>query len=147
MKAAFEEPGVDLPSDYLDNALSQIESFINSGTADELGAFIEATTTSTLSNRDIHNNAHGLIGFVEARDFPNDPRLIDASMSSTVTAHHNEHFWGLHGWTDEIFARLQRKNGEIVDQSPLLPSHDHGITESMRGSAELIFRPPLKEIK
>jgi hypothetical protein len=49
-------------------------------------------------------------------------------MGSPDTAHHNEHFWSLHGWIDELFAEWQRAHGEPVDQSPQPPiaaGHGH----------------------
>jgi hypothetical protein len=48
-------------------------------------------------------------------------------MNDPATAPHNRHFWGLHGWIDESFARWQRAHGEAVDQSPISPHvSEHG---------------------
>jgi hypothetical protein len=111
---------------YLRVANARIAALIERGSADQLGNFIEATALDNSYGSSIHNSCHGQISEYEEENFPNDPRLTDASMNSPDTAHHNEHFWGLHGWIDEIFAAWQRRRGEEVDQSPLEPSHhDH----------------------
>lgn len=113
---------------YISAAKGQITNLIQNGTADELGNFIEATWLDGSPGSNIHNRSHGEIAAYEALTFPNDTRLDDASMGSPDTAHHNEHFWGLHGWIDELFAEWQRAHGEPVDQNPLAPAamgHGH----------------------
>ena len=81
----------------------------------------------------IHNRSHGQIADVRGYDtFPGDPRLDDADMGSPATAHHNEHFWGLHrGGLMKCFAEWQRAHGEPVEaQNPLSPAamgHGHAM--------------------
>ncbi|HEY0429254.1 MAG TPA: hypothetical protein VGC76_15850 [Pyrinomonadaceae bacterium] len=112
---------------YMRVMRERITVLTQNGTADQLGNFIEGTSLDNSYGSSIHNNTHGEIADYEERNFPNDPRLVDASMGSPDTAHHNEHFWGLHGWIDEILANWQRAHGENVDQTPLNPAgHVHG---------------------
>ncbi len=93
------------PDDYVASAQSTIDSLVTNGSLDDLGNFIEATNLGSGSNSaNIHNLGHGAVATFESQDFPDDETQNDASMGFSFTAHHNEHFWGLHGWIDEIFA-------------------------------------------
>ncbi|MCG3160287.1 MAG: hypothetical protein JMDDDDMK_01356 [Acidobacteria bacterium] len=109
---------------YLTAAYAEIDRLIVEGTADELGNFIEATGVSQHPHKNIHNRAHGTIAGYENLTFgANNARLADAKMNNFSSAPHNEHFWGLHGWIDDVFAKWQQQHGETVDQSPLQPDH------------------------
>ncbi|MDX2043558.1 MAG: tyrosinase family protein [Acidobacteriota bacterium] len=115
---------------FLAEAYQETNRLVIEGTADELGNFIEATRLSSHPVRGIHNRTHGTVAAYERQTFGvSNPLLVDAQMDSSRTAPHNEHFWGLHGWIDEVFAEWQRLHNEIVDQSPLDPvlgGHGHG---------------------
>ncbi|MBC7772770.1 MAG: tyrosinase family protein [Pyrinomonadaceae bacterium] len=111
-----------LPEDYLNACLFGIKERIAGGSADELGGFLEATGGFNGLGSNIHNIAHGLIALDEVKRHKSTPgNLADAGMDDPSTAHHNEHFWLLHGWIDNLYASWQRKNNEPHDQSPLNP--------------------------
>ncbi len=116
------------PPGWLGDAYGGILRLIRYGTADELGSFIERTERDYTAGSGVHNRAHGYIARFEAVKYPNDPRMENAAMTDLSTAHFNEHFWGLHGWIDEIYAMWQRAHGQEVDQSPMMPHEPTGPT-------------------
>lgn len=104
---------------YLQGVYAEIDQLVE-GSADELGGFIEATVVSSCEYSNVHNHAHGAVAEYENETLGEDDlRLTDAGMNSSRTVPHNEHFWGLHGWIDEVFARWQQSHGEEADRSPL----------------------------
>jgi hypothetical protein len=120
-----------LPSHIKTHALARIEAIINdpASTADQLGAFIERTKLDTSPGSDLHTALHGVINNVESEQFPSHPDLYSASMADLSHAHYNEHFWILHGWIDNIYARWQAAHNIAVEQDALDPSgHNHGNT-------------------
>jgi hypothetical protein len=117
----------------LAEAYDELGRLIKAGSADDLGNFIEATELSDHPARNVHNLSHGLIHVYEVRTLgAEDPRLEDAGMDGFPTAPHNEHFWGLHGWIDNLFADWQVQHGETVDQSPLPPEESEHAHFSRR---------------
>ena len=113
------------PPDYVAGAVARIAQLVTSGTADELGNFIEATEFGGVPQPGIHNASHGAIS-----DFEHLPGNSDADMDDLAQAPHNEYFWHLHGWIDGLFADWQRNHGEAVDQSPMQPM-DMGVTHPL----------------
>ena len=113
---------------FLSGALAGVEGLIMTGTADQLGSFIEPTDVARLRFDGIHNATHDVVAQVEATTV--EPDLVaGAGMGATSTAPNNAHFWALHGWIDERFADWQRRHGEAVDQTPLDPSAQlHGMS-------------------
>ena len=108
---AWSQPG------FLDGALAGARDIVRRGTADELGNFLESTLVTNDPFRGVHNIAHGNIAAYEEHRFGADhPGLRDAGMDSSASSPHNEHFWGLHGWIDEMYAELQRRRGEAVER-------------------------------
>jgi len=118
---AWAQPG------FLDGALTRARDIVRRGTADELGNFLESTLVTSDPFRGIHNIAHGNIAAYEEHRFGTDhPGLRDARMDSSVSSPHNEHFWGLHGWIDEMYVDLQRRRGEAMDRSEAVISELRG---------------------
>lgn len=112
--------------EHLPAVHAEIDRLVVEGSAGELGNFIEATRLSDHPRRNIHNHCHGVVAEYEyAALGEEDARLSDASMNSSRTAPHNEHFWSLHGWIDDLLARWQEQHGEAVDRSPLAPDDSH----------------------
>lgn len=116
-----------IPSHIRNNALTRIEAMIADPaiTADQLGSFIERTKLDTSPGSDLHTALHGAINNVESEQYPGHPDLYRASMADLSHAHYNEHFWILHGWIDNIYARWQAAHGIAVEQGPLDPSGGH----------------------
>lgn len=114
-----------LPPTMLLHAHARILELVREGTRDQLGSFIERTQTDHTPGSNLHTALHGLIDAKESQDFPGDRSLREASMADLSVAHYNEHFWGLHGWIDNIYALWELAHGITPDQSPLEPSHDH----------------------
>ena len=104
---------------YLDRMLASIQGLVASGDADDLGRFIEGSGAHIEPG--LHGVIHGMVSMFEELCFGKQP-LSD--MGSQMTAPFNEHFWGLHGWIDGIYADWQRLRGDVVDQSPVVP-HPH----------------------
>lgn len=104
---------------------ARILHLIRYGTADQLGSYLERNELDTSPGCNMHNLAHGYIARHEAENFVNDPRLAGAGMTDLSTACFNEHFWGLHGWMDEIYAMWQRLHDEPVNQEALDPNLAH----------------------
>lgn len=113
-----------IPSHIRNNALTRIEAMITDAsiTADQLGSFIERTKLDTSPGSDLHTALHGAINNVESKQYPNHHDLYRASMADLSHAHYNEHFWILHGWIDNIYARWQAAHGLAVEQDALDPS-------------------------
>jgi Common central domain of tyrosinase len=95
---------------------SQLDEILEES-LDELGVYIEGYGLKD-DFPAIHWVIHGIVSDFEKLNF--GPQKT-ADMGKMETAPNNEHFWGLHGWIDNMYARWQRKNGEQVDQSPLEP--------------------------
>jgi len=92
---------------FLPAALTRAEAILRTGTADDLGNFLESTLVSDDPFRGLHNFAHANIAAYEEHRFGADhPFLRDAAMSSPETSPHNEHFWSLHAWIDGLYSRL-----------------------------------------
>jgi hypothetical protein len=105
---AWAEPG------FLRGALARTEEIIRTGTADDLGNFLESTLVSEDPFRGIHNLAHAHIAAYEEHRFGADhPFLRDAGMGSPETSPHNEHFWSLHAWIDGLYSRLLRRRSVV----------------------------------
>ncbi len=127
------------PVGFAAGAEVQIGTLVQSGTADELGSFIEATRTSNHAYRNLHNRGHGRINHYEQEFAPADPTQIDASMLFFDTSPLNDYFWRFHGWIDQRFAEWQQAHGEAVDQTPVEPTeHDHGMHASPGQLAEML---------
>jgi len=118
----------EFPSSYLETAQARIRQLVQGSDDDALGAFIEATQYGGELGSDLHNRIHGVIGWKEYEEAikTNDPVVISnttaTSMDNFDVAHGNEHFWGLHGCIDNLYADWERSNGIEPDQSPLEPS-------------------------
>jgi hypothetical protein len=139
LEAQFRMIG-DLPAGYVGRMYEEIERLVVEGTADDLGNFIEATRVRRRRFDNVHNLSHGLIAAYEEREHSGDPRLFGADMADPGDAPHNEFFWRLHGWIDDIFARWQRAHGEEVDQSPASPhdgGHHHHLMVAGRGGGDV----------
>ncbi|MBP6822498.1 MAG: hypothetical protein KA368_13195 [Acidobacteria bacterium] len=130
---------------FLQSAYQEIDRLAVEGTADQLGGFIEATLMNIHPQRNIHNYTHREIADYEARRFGSThPGLVDASMRRLDTAPHNEHFWGLHGWIDGVFARWQVAHGETVNQEPLHPDHSlHSHGHIHAAEIQGVIAPPI----
>lgn len=134
-------PWTDLPSwlkehltpAYIKACRKKIEELVTGRSDDRLGGFLEATGAFNGLGSGVHNIAHGLIAQIEVKEHLGCPELIDAGMDDPATAHHNELFWKLHGWIDNIYAQWQRYNNQPDNQSPMNPTmgedesdpHDH----------------------
>ena len=91
---------------YLPGALGRLREIVAGGTPDELGRFLETPPSAQAPFSGLHEVAHTLIAIYERHRFGADyPGLDDAGMGSPETSPHNEHFWGLHGWIDDLYAR------------------------------------------
>ncbi len=106
---------------YLRKFNHRLDSLVFNGSLDELGRYIEGdtlkgNTAETLP--DVHSKIHGIVHDYEQNNFG---RQADSDMGRAETAAYNEHFWRLHGWIDEIYARWERANGDIPNQSPMKP--------------------------
>lgn len=101
---------------------TRVEHLIHHTSDEILGSFLESTLLDKSELAGIHNAAHGAIGQLERRKHPEHPGLDDAHMDDMGTAHHNEHFWSLHGWIDAFYKRWQIIHGEDPDDSALDPS-------------------------
>jgi hypothetical protein len=132
------KPWVDLPIwlapvlDAMDPFYRQklgkkLEEMVDSAILDDLGRFIEGPEANDEFPQ-VHWVVHDLVATYEELVF--GPQR-SADMSAMATAPLNEHFWGLHGWIDEIYARWQTNNGEVVDQTPLEP-HEHAMCDACR---------------
>ena len=128
---------------FLPAAYQRIEELIVSGSLDDLGNFIEATSlASGQPGAGVHNAAHHLISAFEVQRF-GVAAVAGAEMTPFLNSHSNEHFWGLHGWIDNLYARWQVAHGESPDQTPLDPAGHHhggpceGSPHHLEASAEL----------
>jgi hypothetical protein len=96
---------------YLSGALSRLREIVATGSPDELGKFLESAPSSESPFRGLHDVSHTMIAIYERHRFGADsPNLEDAGMGSPETAPHNEHFWGLHGWIDELYEKVARRH-------------------------------------
>jgi hypothetical protein len=101
---AWSHPG------FLPAALLRAEEIVRSGTADDLGNFLESTLVSADPYRGLHDLAHQNIAVYEEHRFGRaHPFLRDAEMDSAASSPHNEHFWSLHAWIDGLYSRLLRR--------------------------------------
>jgi len=108
---------LDALDPFYRQTLSQtLEYMIFNDSLDRLGQFIEGEVNDFPH---IHFTVHGIVHDYEESHFGKQP---ESDMGYFETAPCNEHFWGLHGWIDEIYARWQRAHGEAVDQSPMVPN-------------------------
>jgi len=118
---AWSQPG------FLPGALDRASEIVRQGTADDLGSFLEPTLVGGDRFRGLHNIAHANIAAYEAHRFgAAHPGLRDAAMNSPECSPHNEHFWSLHAWIDDLYSELLRRTGgESVegDRAPELASH------------------------
>jgi len=95
---------------YLGGALDRIREVVETGSPDELGRFLESAPSGENPFRGLHDVSHTMIAIYERHRFGAEyPGLEDAGMGSPQTAPHNEHFWGLHGWIDELYERVARR--------------------------------------
>jgi hypothetical protein len=96
---------------FLPGALLRASEIAGSGSADDLGNFIESTLVSADPYRGLHNVAHANIALYEAHRFgAAHPLLEDAAMDSPATSPHNEHFWSLHAWIDGLYSEVLRRS-------------------------------------
>jgi hypothetical protein len=98
---------------------SDLQHMIEQDSSDALGRFIEDGQGATMKDMSVHSKAHGLIGLYEAKLFGGAAKVAD--MGNFNSSALNEHFWGLHGGIDEIYAHWQRLHGEKPVQSALKP--------------------------
>lgn len=127
---------------------TKIEHLVHHASDDLLGSFLEPTLLDGSALSGVHNRTHGAVGRWERKAYPNDPRLDDAHMDDMGMAHHNSHFWCLHGWIDSFFKRWQVIHGEEPDDSPLDPADTSTLPFSMmpaRGSPPFEFTLGLRE--
>ena len=124
LKAAPENLG-GFTSEYLYAQKTVTDSLVigPTTTADQLGSFLESTKLNNSFGSNIHNLCHAAIAAYEYRGALG---YEGAEMDDFATAHYNGHFWNLHGWLDDIYARWQSVHGEPVDQTPLDPGEGHG---------------------
>jgi hypothetical protein len=94
-----------------------LEKLVDQPKLDELGVFIEGGGLKD-NFPAIHWMVHGIVSDFERVNFGSQPA---ADMGKMETSPNNEHFWGLHGWIDNLYASWQTNNGESVDQSALKP--------------------------
>ncbi len=95
---------------YLAGALGRIRDLARSGSADELGKFLESAPSANNPFGGFHDVAHTMIAIYERHRFgPDHPDLEDAGMGSPLTAPNNVHFWGLHGWIDGLYEAILRR--------------------------------------
>ena len=105
---AWSQPG------FLPGALARAAEIVRSGTADDLGNFLESTLVSSDPFRGLHNIAHANIAAYEEHRFgAAHPALGDAAMDSSASSPHNEHFWSLHAWIDDLYSELLRRSGSL----------------------------------
>ena len=102
---------------YRQKLSRRLYAMVQDSSLDDLGQFIEGEESDDLFPH-IHYLAHDAISDYERRVFGPQPTC---DMSDMSIALYNEHFWGLHGWIDDIYARWQEHHGEKVDQSALKP--------------------------
>ena len=101
---AWSQPG------YLPGALVRAAQIVRSGTADDLGNFLESTLVCDDPFRGLHNFAHANVAAYEEHRFgAGHPFLRDAAMNVPETSPHNEHFWSLHAWIDGLYSELLRR--------------------------------------
>ncbi|MGH7487225.1 MAG: hypothetical protein ACREMY_16715, partial [bacterium] len=80
---------------------------VQTGSADELGRFLELPPRAEQPFGGLHEAAHRMVAIYERHRFGDDhPGLEDAGMGSPETSPQNEHFWGLHGWIDGMYERI-----------------------------------------
>jgi hypothetical protein len=103
---------------YRGKLASDLARMVKHASLDELGQYIEGENDAELH---IHFGVHAIVHEYEERQFGDQPQ---SDMGYFATAPRNEHFWGFHGWIDEIYAQWQRSHNERVDQSAL-KSHMH----------------------
>ncbi len=107
---AWSHPG------FLPGALVRGTQIVRSGTADDLGNFLESTLVCAEPYRGLHDLAHADIALYEAQRFgATHPGLHDAAMDSPATSPHNEHFWSLHAWIDGLYSEVLRRT-EAADR-------------------------------
>ncbi len=116
-----------LGKEFIAAMRAKIAELINSGTLDDLGGFIEGTRLGMKLGEGamMHDLSHGHVANKELKEHPDDQRMLDASMREMHQAPHNEFFWRLHGWIDNLYAEWQKAHKQTVDVSPLKPTHDH----------------------
>jgi len=109
---AWSHPG------FLPGALVRAAQIVQSGTADDLGNFLESTLVSADPYRGFHDLAHAAIALYETQRYGADyPGLQDAAMNSPATSPHNEHFWSLHAWIDALYSDVLRRDGQAAKGS------------------------------
>jgi hypothetical protein len=103
---AWAQPG------YLTGALGHLQDIVRAGSPDDLGRFLESPPTAEHPFRGLHDVSHTMIAIYERHRFGADhPGLEGAGMGSPETSPHNAHFWGLHGWIDELYERILSRRG------------------------------------
>lgn len=98
----------------------KLEDMINNACLDDLGQFIEGERNEPEFPH-IHYTVHEIVADYEFSNFGPQPA---ANMGDPAVSAYNQHFWGFHGWIDEIYARWQMAHGEAVEQDALEP-HMH----------------------
>jgi hypothetical protein len=120
-------PWVDFPP-FVASALDQtsasyrrdldkkLNDMVVNATLDDLGRFIEGSDSFTPH---IHFMVHGIVHDFEEDNYGAQP---ESDMGRFQVAALNEHFWGLHGWIDEIYAKWQRAHRQKVNQIAAKPN-------------------------